>query len=284
MKIAYFTAGTTGAGHLVRGLAVGRGLRRAGFSGDYRVFGPPLPFPLTRRQPYETVEVRREELRSPLLAPESELADQLASFGPDLLLVDMFWAPLRYVLPRLDCERWLLIRCCPPAWFRGPRVAPFEPSQYDRIVGIEPVDYPVLSCRIDPIVIANPDECRPPEALRQRFGVADGQRLVAVLHAGKAGEIEELEARAPGARFVRLDLFDDEALFPAAEWLSGADAVVCGAGYNAYWEARWLGYAAATTFLPFARRIDDQTLRLRDFGSYRMVENGADTLARWIVG
>ena len=46
MKIGFFTAGTIGAGHLLRGMALERGLRRAGFGGEFRMFGPPEAFPM----------------------------------------------------------------------------------------------------------------------------------------------------------------------------------------------------------------------------------------------
>jgi hypothetical protein len=290
VKVAYFTAGTVGAGHLVRGIALGRGLARAGFAapGDvYRMFGPPLPFPVAReRSDYEPVEVQNDRtLRDRHLAQTSDLAQRLHAFAPDLLVVDLFWAPLYWVLPTLPCDTWLLVRTCPPVWLTGPREMPFDPDAFDRIIGIEPLGYPQLDLVIDPVVVANPDECRPPGALKERFGIPAGERLTVVAHAGERGEAAVLAEQAAGeGRVVRLDLFAPSAPFPAAEWLSGADRIVCGAGYNAYWEARWLGYAERTAFVPFRRSIDDQTLRLSAFRDHVPRANGADVLARWITG
>ncbi len=71
--------------------------------------------------------------------------------------------------------------------------------------------------------------------------------------------------------------------FPAAEWLGGADRIVAGAGYNAFWEAHWLGYAERTEWIPFRRTIDDQALRVELSRGMTPRENGADTLARWIA-
>ncbi|HXO18893.1 MAG TPA: hypothetical protein VOA87_03090 [Thermoanaerobaculia bacterium] len=286
MKVAYFTAGTVGAGHLVRGIAVGKGLERAGFRGAYRMFGPPLPFPLAcRREDYQAVEIFGDRsLRDRRLAPTSDLARRLTEFAPDLLVVDLFWAPLYWLLPALGCAAWLLVRTCPPVWLVGPPEAPFPAQQFDRIVGIEPVAYPAVAETIDPIVVANPDELRPAGDLRQRFGIPLGGELVVVLHAGERGEAAVLRDAAAAERPLTLDLFEPGALFPAAVWLSGADRIVSGAGYNAYWEARWLGHAGRTTFVPFRRSIDDQARRLTAFGDYSPRVNGADTLAGWIVG
>jgi hypothetical protein len=128
VKVAYFTGGTVGAGHLVRGLAIGRGLARAGFAGEYRMLGPALPFPVARSSSgYETVEIQNDRtLRDRHLAQMSGLAQRLQALSPDLLLVDLFWAPLYWVLPSLSCEAWLLVRTCPPVWLQGPPDMPFR--------------------------------------------------------------------------------------------------------------------------------------------------------------
>ncbi len=287
MKVAYFTAGTVGAGHLVRGLAIGRALRRAGFAGEYRMFGPRLPFAAAAgRGDYTVVDALSDRtLRDRGLAQTSGLAQELQRFAPDLLVVDLFWAPLRWVLPHLDCEAWLLLRICPPQWLIGPPPMPFEASQFARLIGIEPAAVPAILHgidRIDPIVVCNPDECRPREALRERFGVPPERALVVALHAGERGESAALAGSA-GDDVVVLDLFTPDAPFPAAEWLPGADRVVSGGGYNAFWEAHWLGYAERTEWIPFRRAIDDQALRVETCNDTVPHENGADTLARWIL-
>jgi hypothetical protein len=56
-----------------------------------------------------------------------------------------------------------------------------------------------------------------------------------------------------------------------------------GAGYNAYWESKWLGFHHRCFFTPFPRPIDDQAWRVRECADHWPRENGADTLARWIV-
>lgn len=135
---------------------------------------------------------------------------------------------------------------------------------------------------IDPLVVCNPEECRPPGALREHFAVPPDQPLLVVSHAGERREAEILEGIA-GPQARTLNLFEPGALFPAAEWLPGADSLVCGAGYNAFWVAHWLGYAPRARWVPFARPIDDQRLRAENAPVASPRENGADTLARWIL-
>ncbi|MDB4935395.1 MAG: hypothetical protein JWP87_2367 [Labilithrix sp.] len=251
------------------------------------MFGPRHPFQALPGDGWEDVAIDEAELRSPDRARGSELAAKLKAFAPDLLVVDMFWAPLRHVLPLARCEAWLLLRSFPPAWLQGPLGLPFDWSQYARIVSIEPVSSGAITHRIDPIVTLNPDERMPKGALRRRLGVASDRKLVAVMHAGNEGEHASIVARVPPARpdevVVTFDLFARDALFPIAAWLGDCDALHCAAGYNSFWEAQWLGYANRTTFTPFLRSNDDQAWRIGKCARYPMRENGADTLAGWIV-
>jgi hypothetical protein len=283
LKIAYFTAGTIGAGHLVRGLAIERALARAGFAGEYRMFGPQRPFPVVDRPTHQVVPLLPAQLTDPRRARISDLALALHRYCPDLLIVDMFWAPLRHILPLPECECWLIVRHCPPVWFIGPPRTPFAPEQFDRIIAIEPSTHAVVQEHIDPIVIANPDECRPRSALRERLRVPREERLVAVVHAGIGGECERLLRLAETGTPCVFNLFREDALFPIAEWLGGADVILAGAGYNTFWEAHWLGYAKHTRFTAFQRAMDNQEWRLATCAGTVMHANGADTLAHAIL-
>ncbi len=284
MRIAYFTGGTVGAGHLVRALAIERGLMRSGFEGTYRAFGPSIPFPAAAREPYEYVTVDPLELTNPFAAPESHLASRLGEFQPDLLIVDMFWAPVMYLLPLEDCEHWLLVRKCPDNWLEGTEDIPFDPTLYERIVAIEPLDHTVFTHHVEPIVICNPEECQPRTALRERVGVNSDRPLTVVAHAGNPGEIYRIAVEGCSqTHIVSFDAADHTAPFPLAEWLTGADEIHLGAGYNSFWESKWLGYYDRTKFTAFDRHIDDQEWRISACAPYRPKENGADQLAKWIL-
>jgi len=130
----------------------------------------------------------------------------------------------------------------------GPKGIPFYPPAFARRIAIEPFPLPFATEYCDPIVVANPDE-----------------------HAQPVGPWQVLDLRAAAAPF------------PAARLLGQADSVALGGGYNSVWEAHWMGYRARTSFLPFARAIDDQEWRVRASATHVFTENGADTIARWIT-
>lgn len=285
MRIAHFTAGTVGVGHFVRAYAIRRALGRAGFRGEFRLFGPRLPFPVTSALDWHTpIVVEPKAQGDPTLARSSSLTTALVDYQPDLLLVDLHWVPVHHVVQLFDCEVWLLLRKCIDRWFVGPPQAPYDPARWGRIIAIEPIEHPSITHHIDPIVCANPDECRPETALREHLGAPDDQTLAVVAHTGPVEEQEALMAVGEeNVHVVHFDLTDPEALFPLAEWLPGADVIMTGAGYNAYWESKWLGFHDRCFFTAFPRPIDDQAWRVRECAEYRPKENGADALARWIV-
>jgi hypothetical protein len=296
VKLAYFTGGTLGAGHVVRGIAIGRALDRAGYQGQMRMFVPVEPFPGLRSAvaPFSPVvcPVDPEEVLDPVRAPASELAQALVEFAPDLLIIDMFWAPLLHIRPLLDCEAWLIVRSCPPVWLRGTETSRFDPSQFARVIGIEPIEHKEIREHIEPIVVANPDEARTRKELCAKWGIDDGSRIVAISHAGLRGEIDNLRAGHEATVHdtedhtfvIQSDLHDEDAVFPLAVWLPAVDQIFCASGYNSYWESRWMGYAHKTRMRVIQRKIDDPLARVDTGHAYVMQENGADVLARTIIG
>lgn len=286
MRIAHVTASMGGGGHLARGCAIGRGLVRAGYRGEYRMFGPLIPYPDIAVEGYVAAPITDKEMFDVELAAQSSLGQQLLAFEPDLLLIDQFWLPVQHlltVLPRT--EVWLLAHLAPSTWFVGPRQLRFERSRYHRLIAVEPPNLHRFPEQIDPIVVANRDECLPPSALRELLGVPDDVHLTLIAQTGMDGEAESM-ARQLGATggIVRvLSLYHPPAVFPLAPYLHGADLIVGGAGYNLFWETRWLGLAERTRILPQYRDIDPQAQRAK-FAQHAMRENGADTLARWILG
>jgi hypothetical protein len=279
MEVVYVTGGTVGAGHLVRGVALARAMARRG--GSLTMLGPTLDFPVASEVGYEAVAIEKPLLADPMRVAESALAKRLVALAPDVLIVDLFWALAQEVAPLLGCEAWLLVRAAPDVWLEGPPGMPFRADRWNRVIGIEPIAAKGAREFVPPIVVSGPDEIVSRAAVAQRFGLESDAPLELVVHAGNAGELGALRDLAPCAHV--LDLRSPDAPFPAAPWLAAADRVVAAAGYNTFWESKRLGYHARTTFVPFARSIDDQARRLRECADVRVTENGADVVAAMLL-
>lgn len=281
-RIAYFTAGTVGAGHLVRGVALQRALARRGHA-DYRIFSPPSPFDRVASPWLETVAIETDLLRDSARADDSAVARALRAFAPDRLVIDLFWVPLALVT--LPCPARLLLRSVPRAWLVGPREARFDAARYERVYAIEPAPGLEAFEPLDPIVVCDPSEAARRDALSSLVGVPAHAPLRLVVRAGLPEDQALLQARAseidPDATWRTLDLSHPAAPFPAAAWLAAmqaGDRLVAGAGYNLYWEARAMGFDVHTTFVPLPRKLDDQAMRAA-LGGERPTRNGADVLA-----
>jgi len=291
IHVAYVTAGTVGVGDLMHGLALRQAVQRQGLAMRVTLVAPPLPFPaLQRLDDLVTVPIDARTLLDAAMAPTTPLAEALRQLRPDVIVVGHFWAPLRHVVPSLVAgvspRCWLLLRKAPRHWLQGPRSAPFLASQFDRIFEMEPVGFDVP--RLEPwppLVVANREELLDRPSARTALGLPnDGRQVTLVFQAGNPGELgtlaEGVKSVAGSGLVHRVDLRDADAPMPMAPYLAAADVVVTGAGYNAFWEARWLGTMARTRFVPFARRIDDQAWRLARCAEVPMTDNGADLLAQ----
>lgn len=285
MRVAYFTAGSHGAGHLVRGVALWRALCRRRADVPFRLFAPASAFDHVAAPVHEPIVVDAAELRDPARARSSRLAAQLRAFAPDLLVVDLFWVPLAFV--PLPCPVWLLLRSVPPFWLVGPKEARFDERRYQRVLAIEPAPGLERFEAIPPIVVSNADERRTRDELCTALDADPSRPLHLVATAGLPTDEATLKAVAPspGAQVRMLQLASPTLPFPLAPWLAALgphDRLIAAPGYNTYWEAQWLGFAKQVTWVPIKRVFDDAAWRASATLS-SFAENGADWLARQLL-
>lgn len=288
MHVAYVTGGTVGVGDLMHGVALRAAARRAGSIARITLVSPPLPFPALRQlDDHITVEMRAQTLLDPSTVEQTPLCQALMALQADVVVVGHFWANVHFVLPKLAAKAVLLLRKAPPVWVVGPPVAPFSSTRahYERIFEIEPVGFAGGFETLPPLVVANRDELVPAAVARRALlqnDDDDGRPLRLVFQAGVVGEAAAMSGSdTSSSQTIVCDLHDPQAPWPMAPLLDGADAIVTGAGYNAWWETQWLGQAHKTTWVPFARSIDDQAWRMA-LPATTMTDNGADVLLRML--
>lgn len=317
MRVVYATAGDVGVGDLVHGLALRAAAQRSGLPITVTVLsatgrsdggsggGGAAAFPALRHvDDLHHATFSPREIVAASTARSSALAAALRALRPDVVVVGQFWMPFQHIVGGLDVPAALLLRKAPAIWVQGPAALPFSSSSWTRVIETEPVGFGVVgSTSAPPLVVCNPDELLDAATARAQLlagRVDDGRPLRLVFQAGNVGEAQQLATSSPsldgvavvpmggradgqglhGRRAMQtrvIDLRDDDAPFPVARLLLGADEVVSGAGYNAFWEARWLGTAHKTHLVALPRSIDDQAWRL-SLSTTTMTANGADVL------
>lgn len=290
MRIVYFTSGEIGAGHWAHAAALERAFTRRGIRADLVLLTnrPPVRFE-ERGLRLELVDFDAKLLRDPAEARQSQLFRRFEELAPDLVLVDLAYLPIQRVREAIHSEIWLLSRWMPTQYYGGPLNRAFRPEVFARRLSTEPIArFPGFES-IEPLVCVNREECYTREEVRRELAIDGDGPLHLVLQAGLPGELEQLLDAMPasareGAHVVALSPHTGRALFPAARYFLGVDGIWGGAGYNLYWECRWLGVDRKARLTPFPRTIDDQTPRVWGAEGYVMRENGADRLASLIFG
>ncbi len=287
MRVVFITAGTHGAGHVVRAAAIKRALLRTMSTRvRFDVAAPASSFLRLVGDAGHVISVDPAVLRDPRTAAHSDVARVLAELQPDLVIIDVFWVPLVFV--PLPCPAWLLLRSVPPAWLVGPKEARFDAGRYERVFAIEPAPGLERFEALPPVVVAGAADVvvDPRAALAQRLGVDADDPLNVIVRGGLPSDAALLEDAAQGVHagtWHHFDLHDDHAPFPVAPLLMGADRVVAAPGYNTFWESRLLGFDARTTWVPIKRTLDDASWRATLPATVRFADNGADALAQLLV-
>ncbi len=293
MRILFYTGGATGSGHIVGGLSVANAFKRAGVTHDFQLLSVETPFAgLAQSQGVDvrTIPLEDDDALGPAQWRDSELFRSIDAFRPDILIVDLFWFALDAFIRELPCRKAILIRQVDPRFFRfrvRDRELAFRPADYDLVAGIEPgFRLPFLTESLEPLVMRNRDEIKSEAEARADLRIGPGRRACFFGFNGNAWEGAEVwksfdYLESEGWQVVRSDNRSG-GLFPAVDWFNAFDLLVVGAGYNAFWEARYFDKQAF--FAPFPRNFEDQRHRIRVNSDYVPAENGADQLVRRLLG
>ena len=293
MRILFYTGGVAGSGHIVVGLSIANALRRSGLDHEFQLLSVETPFAgLARQQGVDvrTIPAEDEAALGSDRWRDSELYKAIDGFKPDILIVDLFWFALDSIICELPCRKAILIRQVDPRFFRfrgKDRELAFRPGDYDLVAAVEPgLKLPFPSESLEPLVMRNRDEIMGEAEARAALDLEPEARACFFGFNGNAWEGAEVwksfdYLEAEGWKVIRSDNRQG-GLFPAIDWFNAFDLIVCGAGYNAFWEARYFGKEAF--FAPFPRNFEDQYHRIRVGSDYVPKENGADQLVRRLLG
>ncbi|MBN1698226.1 MAG: hypothetical protein JW881_11990 [Spirochaetales bacterium] len=299
MKILYYTSGVTGSGRVVRGIAIANGLerrkqgtKRGGIAADFHVLSSCRLARLCDRFGISHTEIppEGEDRLGPDAYRDSELFRAITGLAPDILLVDLLWFPLYFFIDSLSCTTIFLWHEVDEAFFtidcRGGRRIVFDPCMFDRLVAIEPVEKPIgPGTEVNPLILRNRDEIFPRDRAVKELGVGDDKRNCLLAYNGHPGDFEKLKRmysylEDEGFRMVYTTNYRG-GLFPVVDYFNAFDLIICGAGYNSFWETRF--FEKEAVYYPPVTRFYDPGRLIRDYHDYTFSENGADQLADMLM-
>lgn len=190
-KVVYYTSGVSGLGRLVRGIAIGLGLRRQGVECEFVVASSSPHGDLVRRFGFEHTYVHQEPgtLHTRERYRESVLYPLLCRSDVRVLLVDMLWFPLRHMIEEIDCPKIFLCRQVDDRFWAIPApegTVRFDPSRHDRLFFIEPFASKLVGEPLNPIVIRHRSELMARGQARRALGIDRKKRICLVSCSGAA--------------------------------------------------------------------------------------------------
>jgi hypothetical protein len=291
MKILYYTSGVTGSGRVVRGIAVGNALKRKGIRADYRILSS-CPFAHLAERfdiPHNEIPPEGENRLGGDAYKESALYTAITSLAPDILLIDLLWFPLYFFIETLPCTTVFLWHEVDERFFRidlaeGRRIT-FQPQMFDHVIAIEPYTKDIgTGGEVNPLILRNRNEIHSRKDAINKLDIEEGKKNCLLAYNGHPGDFEKLKKM--------YSYLEDECyqmvyttnykggLFPVIDYFNAFDLIICGAGYNSFWETRF--FEKEAVYYPPATRFYDPQRLVRDYHDYTFEENGADQLVALI--
>lgn len=213
----------------------------------------------------------------------SQMFRTIAGINPDVLLVDLLWFPIFHFINDLSCKKVFLSRQVSDRFFSIPLstgTLNFNPDDYDRIIAIEPFDSCIDMEFINPIIFRNRAEILGKEEALHKLGLNRGKPVCLLAYNGHPGDYKRVKnlysyLGDEGYQMVYTSNYKG-GIFPVVDYFNAFDFIVCGAGYNAFWETVYFDKEAI--IIPTNARFEDPGVRIDRGADFTFDGNGADQL------
>ncbi|MBA7694803.1 hypothetical protein ES703_103416 [subsurface metagenome] len=285
VKIIYYTSGVTGSGRVVRGISIGNALSRKCARVDFTILSS-SPFAHLADHfgfTHHEIPVEDEDKLTKTAYHDSELFQTLISLNSDLLLVDLLWFPVYYLIEKLTCKKIFLWQRMDERFFTislQDGTISFNPKPYDLVLAIEPFKDSGPDRQINPLIIRNRDEVLTRQQAIKELKLDENQQNCLLAYNGHPGDFDRVKKRYSylsdvGYRMVTTTNYK-EGLFPVVDYFNAFDLIICGASYNSFWEVIYFDKEAI--FVPTRTRFVSCERLIREYREYSFDENGADQL------
>lgn len=290
MNIVFDTSGTTGSGRLVKGISIGTALARNNINTDFTIISSSPFGRLADSLNIKHIEIAVESAEQ--LSNEnfkaSDIYKTIIELQPDILLVDLNWFPLFNFIDELKCKKIFLSRQVSDSFFTIPlkeNPLQFNPEQYDKIISIEPFYSCIEMEPINPIILRNKNEILDKQTALKKLGLSEDKPTCLLAYNGHPGDFQKVKKT--------YSYLEDEdyqmvystnyngGIFPVVDYFNAFDLIICGAGYNAFWETVYFNKKAI--IVPTHTKFEDQQKRIDECMGITFEENGADQLVDIIL-
>ena len=152
------------------------------------------------------------------------------------------------------------------------------------MLGIEPFEIDIPLRFINPLVLRDREEILAREQAAEKLGVDSHKKTCILAYSGHPGDFERVKNRysylESEYQMVYTTTYDN-GIFPIMDYYNAADFVVCGAGYNSFWEVVYLEKEALV--VPTRARFESGERRIEECGEHCFERNGADQLVDLIL-
>lgn len=291
LKAAYYTSGVTGTGRIVRGIAIGNAFKRKKISIDFSVLHASNFDFLIKNFQYNAIRIGPEnsDCFSKNNYSSSLSYRALVSLKPDVLIVDLLWFPLYHFIKELPCKKIFLCRQVNDSYFTIPDENypnTFNKDHFEAVIAAEPFKSELqFTHKINPIVIRNRDEIYLKQEAIEKLKLNDYKNNCLLYFNGNAGDFDKVlndyvYLEDEGYNIISSTNYEG-GLFPAVDYFNAFDLIICGAGYNSFWETKY--FNKQTIVVPTYARFESGEQRIKECSDYEFEENGADQLVDIIM-
>jgi hypothetical protein len=286
MRVVFYTSGTTGSGRLVRGISIGNAIQRKNLDWQYVIINFSPFAHLADIFGLKHIEIPPEDEQQLSLDnyTNSHLYKTLISLNPEVLIIDLLWFPLYHFIRDLNCKKIFICHYVVDSFFSVPlkeKTLYFRPEDFDRMLAIEPFRNRLPFFEINPIIICNRGEILSRKSALDALGLLDnGRKKCLVAFNARPGDFENQKNKYS---YLESDGYDmvystnyKGGIFPAVDYFNAFDLIVCGAGYNQFWEVKY--FDKKTILETIQGNFSSQEKRIKMGRNFYFDENGADQL------
>lgn len=288
MRILYYTSGITGSGRVIIGISIGNALKRKGIVPDFTILCYSEFAFLANDFKHIKIKVENEIELSKENYKSSVLYNTIMEIKPDVLIVDHIWHTLHQFIDKLPFKKIYLATQVDNSFFTVPlknQKLIFIPEDYNYIFSIEPFKSSIKMTPLNPFIIRNKNEILTKKDALLKLNLSSDKKNCLFAFNGHPGDFERIKKMYSyledvGYHMVYTTNYKS-GIFPVVDYFNAFDLIICGAGYNAFWEASYFKKEAIV--VPVPTKFENQQRRIDECIDYKFEENGSDQLVDIIL-